>query len=238
VEPPVYRAFALLAFAATLVVGAPLGVAMLAWLYLGLPAVPAPLVLLHAHAQILGFFATLIPGVAPHLLARFTGCSLQRERIHAWLVAGLGGALALRLVAAAAALPWADLGAATIQTLAFAVFGLHVWRALALPPLALVRRHLTLATSWLVAAGLGEAAVRGHAVAAGLAFPDVGLLRAVHAMALVGGVLGWVLGVLLRAGPMFVADWRIPRALGAAVPFALAGGASLAGRASARTVPR
>ncbi len=69
VEPPVYRPFALLAFAATLWVGTPLGIAMLAWLYGCGPAVPMPLVRLHAHVQVFGFFATLIPGVAAHLLA-------------------------------------------------------------------------------------------------------------------------------------------------------------------------
>ncbi|MCL6639810.1 MAG: hypothetical protein K6T92_00395, partial [Candidatus Rokubacteria bacterium] len=67
-EPPVYRPFALLAFGATLAVGTPLGIAMLAWLYGGGPAVPMPLVLLHAHVQVFGFFGTLIAGVAPHLL--------------------------------------------------------------------------------------------------------------------------------------------------------------------------
>ena len=80
-EDRIYQGFALgfdgsteeiwMAFSngATLVVGTPLGLAMLAWLYLGGPAVPGPLVLLHAHVQVFGFFATLIPGVAAHLLA-------------------------------------------------------------------------------------------------------------------------------------------------------------------------
>jgi hypothetical protein len=36
-EPPVYRPFALLGLAATLAAGIPLGVWLLAWLYLGLP---------------------------------------------------------------------------------------------------------------------------------------------------------------------------------------------------------
>jgi hypothetical protein len=41
-------------------------------------------------------------------------------------------------------------------------------------------------------------------------------------MVVFGGVLGWVLGVLLRAGPMFVVDWRMPPALARALPFLLA----------------
>jgi hypothetical protein len=41
-------------------------------------------------------------------------------------------------------------------------------------------------------------------------------------MALVGGVLGWMLGVLLRAGPMFVVGWRVPTGAARAVPITLA----------------
>ncbi|HET9492591.1 MAG TPA: hypothetical protein VFR64_22935, partial [Methylomirabilota bacterium] len=66
-----------------------------------------------------------------------------------------------------------------------------------------------------------------HALVGGLGVPTVSGLRAVPAMGLVGGVVGWVLGVLLRAGPMFVADWRIPLALVRAVPLLLAGAAGL-----------
>jgi hypothetical protein len=48
-EPPVYRPFALLGLAATLAAGIPLGVWLLGWLYLGVAAVPAEWMLLHAH---------------------------------------------------------------------------------------------------------------------------------------------------------------------------------------------
>jgi hypothetical protein len=41
-------------------------------------------------------------------------------------------------------------------------------------------------------------------------------------MALFGGVIGWVLGVLVRAGPMFVVDWQVPRGLVRAIPATLA----------------
>lgn len=227
-EPPVYRPFALLAFAAMLGVGTPLGVAMLAWLYLGGPAVRMELVLLHAHVQIFGFFATLIPGVAPHLLARFTGRPLAPHPVHAGLAAALGAALALRVAGAAADLPLAVLTAALLQAVAFGLFGLRVWRALDPPPLAPLRLHLTLATAWLAAGCAVEAGLRATALAAGLALPDVGALRAVNAMGIFGGIVGWILGVLLRAGPMFVADWRLPGALVRAVPLLLAGAVVLA----------
>jgi hypothetical protein len=72
-EPRVYRPFAALALAATLAGGSPLGIWLLAWLYLGAAAVPAEWLLLHAHLQLFGFFGTLMMGVAQHLLPRFTG---------------------------------------------------------------------------------------------------------------------------------------------------------------------
>ena len=41
-------------------------------------------------------------------------------------------------------------------------------------------------------------------------------------MGLFGGVLGWVLGVLLRAGPMFLARWRAPARTARVLPWVLA----------------
>jgi hypothetical protein len=227
-EPPVYRPFALLAYATTLAVGTPLGIGLLAWLYLGGPALSVDLMRLHAHTQVFGFFATLIPGVAPHLLARFTGRPLAPDRRQTGLAAALAGALALRLVSAAGELSVVALAAALIQALVFIHFGIFVWRTLDLPPLAPLRYHLTLATAWLASACVVEAGLRGQALTSGLSVLAVSGLRAVPALGLLGGVVGWVLGVLLRAGPMFVADWRIPRALVPAVPALLAGAAGLA----------
>jgi hypothetical protein len=120
------------------------------------------------------------------------------------------------------------LAAALIQALVFIHFGIFVWRTLDLPPLAPLRYHLTLATAWLASACVVEAGLRGQALTSGLSVLAVSGLRAVPALGLLGGVVGWVLGVLLRAGPMFVADWRIPRALVPAVPALLAGAAGLA----------
>jgi hypothetical protein len=83
---------------------------------------------------------------------------------------------------------------------------------------------LTLASGWFTVACLVEAVFRWSALAAGLALPDVGVLRASHAMALFGGVIGWVMGVLLRAGPMFVASWHVPLAAIRVAPLTLTAG--------------
>jgi len=209
-EPPIYRPFALLAFATTVLGGTPIGLWMLSWLYLGVSAVPIEWVLLHANLQILGFFATLIPGVAQHLIARFTGRPVTRHPMSRWLLALLGSALALRGTGTVAGLPLLVLAAALLQGAAFALFASWVWRALDPPPLGLLRRHLTLSTGWFALACLLEAGLRAQALVQGVAVPSMGGMRAVHLMALFGGVIGWVLGVLLRAGPMFIPSWSVP----------------------------
>jgi len=227
-EPALYRPFAVIAFAAAVLGGTPLGLWMLAWLYRGAPATPARWVLLHASLQIFGFFATLIPGVAQHLVARFTGRPVARHPLTRPLAALLAAGVALRVAGTWVDAPaWLALGALA-QAAAFSAFGWWGWRALDPPPLAVLRRHLTLATAWLAAACLLELLLRGRALAAGAGAPDLGAMRAVHAMAIYGGVLGWVTGVLLRAGPMFVADWRLAPAAQRALAPLLALGALLA----------
>ncbi len=227
-ELPVYRPFALAAFAATLVVGTPLGIWMASWLYLGAPAVPVEWILLHAHLQIFGFFATLIPGIAPHLFARFTGRAVMRGPETGWLLALLVGGMVLRVWGTWGRRPESVLAGTFLEAAGFAMFGLSVWRSLDPPPLALLRGHLTLSTCWFALACLTEAVLRWRALRAGLALPDVGGLRAAHAMGLLGGVIGWVLGVLLRAGPMFVPIWRVPHVVARALPWAIALGVCLA----------
>lgn len=221
-EPPVYRPFAVLAFGATLLGGTPLGLWMLGWLYLGAPAVTLDWRLLHAHLQVFGFFATLIPGVAQHLLPRFTGRRVAPSAAMPWVAALLGTALALRLAGATWEWHVAALSAPLLQGAAFLAFAGCVWRALDPPPLAFLRRHLTVSSAWLALACLVEAAARAQALGAGVPLPDHGVMGTVHAMGLFGGVLGWILGVLLRAGPMFIPDWRVPGPLARAVPWALA----------------
>jgi hypothetical protein len=139
-----------------------------------------------------------------------------------WLAGLLGAAAALRAGAA-----WADgagalAAAAALHGLAFALFGGWVWRMLDPSPLRVLRWHLTLATAWLGAAAGLEVVLRLTAIVAGLPGPDPAGLQVVYAMAIFGGVIGWVLGVLLRAGPMFVVDWRVPPALARAIPALLA----------------
>lgn len=238
-EPPVYRPFALLAFATTVALGTPLGLRLLAWRFLGASALSIEWVLLHAHLQTFGFFATLIAGVAPHLLARFSGRPLSRRRLTPWLASALALALLLRVAGTwGGGPPWLAV-AAVLQGAAFAAFGATVWRALDPAPLRLLRYHLTASSGWLAVACLGEAWLWSGAWSSGAALPDVGALRAVHAAGLLGGVVGWVLGVLLRAGPMFVASWRVSPWLAHAMPWAIGLGVVLvgAGETAARPGP-
>ncbi len=122
-EPPVYRPFALLGLAATLAGGIPLGVWLLAWLYLGVAAVPPEWILLHAHVQIFGFFGTLIMGVSQHLLPRFTGRMV-------WLLGSQATGFALWIIGTAASMPAPVLIASVLQTVTFALFASWVWRKL------------------------------------------------------------------------------------------------------------
>ncbi|HEV8585856.1 MAG TPA: NnrS family protein [Methylomirabilota bacterium] len=209
-DPPVYRPFARLAFASVLLLGAPLGIWMAA------RSASAQALWLHAAVQIFGFFGTLIVGVAHHLLPRFTGRPVRGTALTPWLFDALVVAILLRVVGFET--PTAAVAGAALHALAFATFAAWVWRALDPPPLRLLRVHLTLSGAWLAAAAALEAGLRARGGGA----PDSAGMQAVYAMALVGGVLGWVLGVLLRAGPMFVRDWRVPVALARATPAALA----------------
>ena len=211
IEPPVYRPFALLAFASVLFLGAPLGL----WMALG--SAPAQVIWLHAAVQLFGFFGALIVGVAHHLLARFTGRQARATALTPWLLAGFVAALVLR-VGGVALSPSVALAGALLHALVFAAFAAWVWRAIDAPPLRPLRVRLTLASGWLAAAAALEAWLRAR----GGGVPDAAAMQVVYAMALVGGVLGWVLGVLLRAGPMFVRDWRVPPALVHVTPWALA----------------
>jgi hypothetical protein len=205
-EPPVYRPFALIALGATLLGGTPLGTVMLARLDWDL--------------QIVGFFATLIVGVAQHLVPRFAGGAVTRRPWAPWLAVGLGAALALRV--AGTAMEWGALmiGTALLQAVGFATFGVWVARALAAPHLRLTRAQLTVATAWIVAALILEASLRAWVAADG--GPPAAGMRTAHAMAICGGVLGWIVGVVLRAGPMLVSGWSVPPVVARLAPAGLA----------------
>lgn len=234
-EPPVYRPFALLALAVALFGGIPLGLWLLGWLYLRLAAVPPQWLLLHAHLQIFGFFGTLIMGVAQHLLPRFTGRLVSPSRLPRVSLALQAAGLTLRILGTAAELGALVLLAALFQTVAFLLFARWVWSMLDPVPLRVLRWHLTLSTAWLAGACALEAWLRASALASGLSLPALASVRVVHAMGLFGGVLGWVLGVLLRAGPMFVPRWRAPLRAARALPWLQALGLGIAawGEASA-----
>lgn len=221
-EPPIYRPFAVLAFGTTLLIGTPVGLWMLAWLYLGLPAVSVEWLLLHANLQILGFFATLIPGVAQHLIARFTGRPVRRHPMSRRVLWLLAVALVLRVGGTAGGMAAAVVAASLCQAAAFLVFGLWLWRSLDPPPLSPLRRQLVLSTGWFALACAVEAGLRAQALLEGVSVPALGAMRAVHLMALYGGVIGWVLGVLLRAAPMFVPSWRLPALAARLLPAFLA----------------
>jgi hypothetical protein len=234
-EPPIYRPFAVLALGGGVLIGTPVGVWALASLHLGAPAPSPDWLLFHAGVQVFGLFGTLIVGVAHHLLPRFAGRPVAPSRLTSRLLALLAAGLVLRTAAVVAGPPALAAGGALAQALAFALFTGWVWRALDPPPLARLRQHLTRSSAWLALACLLEVAVRLAAVTEGRFLPDLAAMRAVHSVALLGGVLGWVSGVLLRAGPMFVPGWQVPRALVALVPWgpvlavALAASAPLAG---------
>jgi hypothetical protein len=200
---------------------------MLAWLYAGAPAVAVEWRLLHASLQVFGFFGTLIVGVGHHLFARFTGRVTARSALTHPVLALLLAALALRVVGTWGGVPAAVLAGAALQALAFLVFAAWVWRYLDPPPLGPLRRHLAVSSGWIAAACLCETLLRLRAVNAGLAVPPLDSMRAVHSMALLGGVTGWVSGVLLRAGPMFLPRWNVPPALACALPWLYGLGAAL-----------
>jgi hypothetical protein len=231
-ERGVYRPFALVAFGGSVLVATPLGVWLLAWLHLGAPALSVDGLLLHAGIQVFGLFGTLIVGVAHHLLPRFTGRRVSASLLTPWLAGLLAAGLALRALAVVAGAPALTLAGALAQASAFALFAGWVWRTLDPPPLAYLRRHLAASSAWLAAACALEVAARIAALADGRPVPDLGVMRAAHSMALLGGVVGWVSGVLLRAGPMFVPRWQVPPRVVALVPW----GPAVAGALSAGTL--
>jgi hypothetical protein len=230
-EPPVYRPFALIALGATLLVAAPLGTWMLVRLHWGGGPIPAEHVWFHAHLQVFGLFATLIVGVAHHLVPRFAGRPVAATVLTPWLAGALGGPLALRIAGTAATAPWLLVAAAGVQACAFGLFGVWVWRALGAGSAGTTRAPLGAASAWLTAALVVEGTARAWALLRPdpLAGPDPSAMRVVHAMGIYGGVSGWIVGVVLRAGPMLVPRWRVPDRLARLVPWLLGVAVTLIG---------
>ena len=200
---------------------------MLARLYWGGGPVPAEHVWLHAHLQVFGFFGTLIVGMAHHLVPRFAGRPVGATPLRPWLAGALGAALGLRIAGTVAGMAEPAVAAALLQALAFGLFAAWLARALGAPHLRLTRTHLTAASAWLVAALLLEAGLRGWAPADGGL--HVGGMRAAHTMAIYGGVVGWIIGVALRAGPMLVPRWKVPDAVARMAPVGLGLGVVVTG---------
>lgn len=212
-EAPRYRPFAGLAYGTTLAIATPLGVWMLGGLHWGWGAAGAETAWLHAHLQVFGFFGVLILGVAQHLLPRFAGRPVTLGRPAPWLAAAMATALALRVGGWLGTWPSLPAAAAGVEAAVFVPFGAWVWRALPAPALAPTRRQLAVATACLAAACAVEAGARMAALVRGDAGPSPAWIGAAQAVGLYGGVLGWVVGVLVRAGPMFVPGWRVPAGL-------------------------
>jgi hypothetical protein len=197
---------------------------MLAWLYAGAPAVAAEWRLLHAM-----IFGSSTPTRASRpSFARFTGRATARSALTHPVLALLLAGLALRVGGTWGGSPAAVLAGVALQALGFLVFSVWVWRCLDPPPLGPLRRHLAASSGWIAAACLCETFLRLRAVNVGLAVPPLDSMRAVHSMALLGGVIGWVSGVLLRAGPMFLPRGNVPAALARALPWLLGLGTGLA----------
>jgi hypothetical protein len=220
-------AYALLAFGAVVCLGVPVGLRALGAHYAGTGGVGLPWLLFHGHVQIIGFLGTLVVGLAPHLLARVTGRPAPTAGARAG-VALLGVALALRaagVVTFRAPLP---LVAATLEATVFVLLVIRVWRALSAPSLAPLRRHLVTAGAWLVVALVSEVVLRVRGLLHGTDRPTAGDLHELHLLALFGGIVGWVLAVLVRGGPALALGAPPPGLFAAATPWLVGAGALLA----------
>ncbi len=195
----------------------------------------------HASLQIFGFFGTLIVGVAPHLVPRFTGRPVVRPPLTRWLAAALGIAVLARLVGTWAEAGGVVLAGALLQALSFFAFASWMWRSLDPPPLGLLRRQLTLSSGWLGVACLLEvmllsrggeesrifrlAAVSGVASAVGAAVgvvsarigqPVLLLTDAVRHLFTIGFLTAVVIAMTFRLVPVLeraALPWRAARRL-------------------------
>jgi hypothetical protein len=196
-ESPLYRRFIVAALVCTLTLGASFGAYNLACIHLAFGPVPPPHNWTHAGFQIFGFVLAFIMGVAYHVLPRFLSTTLILPRVAQasfWLLfAGLllrtygqfGGLLpathALYVLGAVGLLA---------SVLAFAIsLGLTYWRAR--PPFECY--HAFLATGTLC-----------WVLAAQQAFAPPADYERLYQLALFGGALFWIQGMLLRIGPGFL----------------------------------
>ena len=229
-ETPIYRPFALVALAVTLVAATPIGAIALFRLFVGIGPIPAIWPRLHGHLEIFGFAGVLIMGVGPHLILRFAHRPIRRPASAAWtfglVVLGIGGRIAATIAGGPAAGLWLTSGIA--ETLAFAIFAMWVTAGVRATEPRFLSDWLMVTGAWWFAAalaietaGLALATATGHDPA--VAIPGPGL----YAMSLYGGIFGWVLGVAMRVVPMFIPGRRVGR-MGGPVLVSLNAGVILA----------
>ncbi len=228
-ETPIYRPFALVALAVTLVAATPIGAIALFRLFAEVGPVPAIWLRLHAHLQIFDFAGVLIMGVGHHLILRFAHRPIRRPASASWIlslaVLGIGCRIAAAVAGGAAAGFWLISGIA--ETLAFAIFAVWVTANIRVAEPRFPSDWLMATGAWWFAAalaiettGIGWATAAGHDPAAST--PGPGL----YTMGLYGGILGWVLGVAMRVVPMFIPGRKVGR-MGGTLLVALNGGVIL-----------
>ncbi len=207
---PVYPAFLKAALVATMTLGATFGAYNLLVIHWALGPIPAAHTWTHAAFQLWGFTLLFIMGVSYHALPRFFSVNLQipaLARSTLWI-----SIAALLLVtwgrfdeALPAAVPALGAGAALqfLAVLGWAIVLSATWRHAAPGP-DLFQPFLAAGTLWwlvaaaLLAAGAGSAAWHGGTAWA------ADWNEAVYAAALYGGTLGWIQGMFLRTGPVFL----------------------------------
>jgi hypothetical protein len=171
----------------------------LPWNFLGgLPTASAKVA--HGYAQVFGFAALFIMGVAYHVIPRFKGAPLAAPGVASasfWLQAGGVLAVAVGVLAGPPVVWPTRLIGATALLAAALSFGWVVHHSLAAgaPTPERFERYLRAGCAWLAVA-----AVLAVATAA-----DIGALQpAVWETALWGFVAPWILGMSLRIVPVFL----------------------------------
>ncbi len=210
-----YRPFALLALAATLGVATPVGALTLYRLLAAPGPLPAVWLRLHGHLQVFGFAGVLIMGVAHHLIPRFAHRPVHRPAAAPWIFGLVLAGLAARIAAAILGGPAGDAlwtGSGIAETLAFAIFAVWVTGGLRAVEPRFPSDWLMVTGSWWFAVALaGETFATIRAVAVGADPAMAPPVPGRYAMGLYGGVFGWVLGVAMRAVPMFITGRRAGR---------------------------
>ena len=207
-EPDVvlYRPFLLVALLSTLTLGATYGAVNLLTIHLGLEAWPYFNHPLHASFQLFGFVLPFILGVAVHAVPRFLGAPLGRP---AWARAALPLIL-LGLVARGAGVFPGDrpgfllAGAlallAGVGAAAVALFSTRRQPGQRRPFLP----WIAAGTAWWAASAAVLAAGAAVAIARGAPEEATYFHEAAYTCALLGGAVGWIVGMLFRLGPAFL----------------------------------